>query len=208
MKRIGIISENYQNDACAFKAFLTPQYKGKIEFIPLYKNQDSAPPINKVLRAMPGDILKYKLDAVLCMRDLDKEAERTMKNQWFKAIQKGISIRSIFFLAVMELEALILADIEKFNELYGITGRYDKDPKLSDNPKEKLKELTRKTTKAKRQYDEPHALDIFTELRFDIVYKKHKDADSFQAFIDEFEEEFDITPTTKEKLKQAKNKGW
>lgn len=33
MIRIGIIGENFKNDACAFKAFLTPQYKGKIEFI-------------------------------------------------------------------------------------------------------------------------------------------------------------------------------
>jgi hypothetical protein len=207
MTRIGIISENYKNDASAFKAFLTPQYAGKIEFIPLFRGQDSAPPTNKVIRTMPGDILKHKLDAVLCMRDLDKEAERTMKNQWFKAIQKGISIRSIFFLAVMELEALILADIDTFNNKYGIKGNYDKDPKFEEKPKELLKARTEKP-KAKKQYHQNDCLDIFTELRFDIVYKKHKDEDSFQAFIDNFEEEFGITPTTKDKLKQAKNKGW
>jgi neutral trehalase len=150
MKRIGIISENYQNDTCAFKAFLTPQYEGKIEFVPLYKGQDSAPPINKVIRTMPGDISKYKLDAVLCMRDLDKEAERVIKNQWYKSIQKGIAIKSIFFLAVMELEALILSDIEKFNDFYGIKGNYDKDPKLEEKPKEHLKARTEKP-KAKKQ---------------------------------------------------------
>jgi hypothetical protein len=207
MKRIGIISENYQNDACAFKAFLTPRYEGKIEFVPLYRGQDSAPPINKVIRTMPGDISKHKLDAVLCMRDLDKEAERVIKNHWYKSIQKGIAIKSIFFLAVMELEALILGDIDIFNEKYSIKGNYDKDPKLEEKPKELLKARTEKP-KAKKQYHQNDCLDIFTELRFDIVYKKHKDKDSFQAFIDEFEEEFDITPTTKEKLKQAKNKGW
>jgi hypothetical protein len=203
MKRIGIISENYQNDACAFKAFLTPQYKGKIEFVPLYKGQNSAPPINKVIRTMPGDILKYKLDAVLCMRDLDKEIERIDKNHWYKAIQKGISIRSIFFLAVMELEALILADIEEFNAIYGVKGNYEKDPKLEEKPKELLK---LRTEKAKKQYHQNDCLKIFTELNFDIVYKNHKEEDSFQAFIDQFEVEFKINPTTKDRLKTTKGK--
>lgn len=199
MKRIGIISENYQNDACAFKAFLTPQYEGKIEFVPLYKSQDSAPPINKVIRTMPGDILKHKLDAVLLMRDLDKEVERSVKNKWFADIQKGIKINSITYLAVMELEALILADIDIFNEKYSIKGNYDKDPKLEEKPKELLKA---RTEKAKKQYHQNDCLEIFTELRFDTVYKKHKDKESFQAFIDRFEEEFKLNPTTKERLKK------
>lgn len=204
MKRIGIISENYQNDACAFKAFLTPQYKGKIEFVPLYKGQDSAPPINKVIRTMPSDIRKNKLDAVLFMRDLDKEAERVIKNHWYKSIQKDITIKSIFFLAVMEFEALILADIEKFNTLYGVKGNYEKDPKLEEKPKELLKA---RTEKAKKQYHQNDCLKIFTELNFDIVYQKHKEEDSFQAFINRFEAEFNINPTTKERLKTTKGKG-
>jgi hypothetical protein len=33
MIRIGIIGENYQNDACAFKAFMTPQYKADFSLI-------------------------------------------------------------------------------------------------------------------------------------------------------------------------------
>ncbi len=208
MIRIGIIGENYRNDACAFKAFLTPQYKGKIEFISLFNSfSKGIPTYSKIIRAMPTEIDKQKLDALLCMLDLDEHAKRTERNQWFKAIQKGISIKSIFFLAVIELEALILADIDTFNEKYGIKGQYNKNPKLNANPKGELKERTGLSSKAKRQYEEKHSFEIFTDLQFDIVYKKHKEDDSFQAFIDHFEEQFNINPTTKDRLKTAKGKG-
>ena len=209
MIKIGIVGENYQNDACAFKAFMTPQYKGIAEFVPLGKTLNGKIfAVKKVIDTLPALVKAKELDAVLFICDLDTESKRAERHQWFSKIQKSVNFKSILFIAVRELEALILADIEKFNEIYGITGRYDKDPKLNEDPKGELKTRTSRTTKAKRQYDEPHALDIFTELRFDIVYQKHKNEDSFQAFIDEFEEEFDITPTTKQKLKQAKNKGW
>lgn len=209
MIKIGIIGENYQNDACAFKAFMTPQYKGVAEFVPLGKSLNGKIfAFKKVIDTIPALVKAKELDAVLFICDLDKESKRIERQQWFSKIQKSVNFKSILFIAVMELEALILADIDTFNEIYGITGRYDKDPKLNDDPKAELKGRTGRTTKAKRQYDEPHALEIFTELRFDIVYKKHKDEDSFQAFIDYFEKEFNIKPTTKEKLKQSKNKGW
>jgi hypothetical protein len=178
MIRIGIIGENYQNDACAFKAF-----------------------IDEVTRATK----KEKLNAVLIMRDLDNEAKRPKRNLWFENVRKAVTIDSVFYLAVMELEALILADIDTFNGIYGIKGQYTKNPKFEADPKQVLKNRTSHTNK---KYKPNDALDIFTKLDFDIVYKKHKDEDSFQAFIDEFEEEFDITPTTKDKLKQAKNKSW
>ncbi len=208
MIKIGIIGENYQNDACAFKAFMTtPQYKGKIEFVPLGKTLSGkifAP--KKIISTIPPLVKDKELHAVLFICDLDNELKRNERYQWFSEIKKNVNFKCVLFIAVMELEALILADIEKFNDIYGINGHYDKDPKLNDDPKGTLMLRTNRSTKAKRQYDEPHALEIFKELRFDIVYKKHKDEDSFQAFIDSFEEEFKINPTTKERLK-TKGKG-
>ncbi len=207
MIRIGIIGENFRNDACAFKAFLTPQYEGKIELVPLFNSfSKGVPAFSKIIRSMPTEIQKQQLDALLCMLDLDEHRKRGERNQWFKEIQKGISIRSIFFLAVMELEALILADIDTFNKIYGITGRYDKDPKLNTDPKKELRGRTDLSSKAKRKYEEKHAFEIFEKLHFDIVYKKHNEDDSFQAFIDRFEAEFHINPTTKERLKKTKGK--
>jgi hypothetical protein len=206
MIRVGIIGENYQNDACAFKAFLTPQYKGKIEFVPIGPGLNGGDlPERLIIAEVSRAAKKERLNAVLIIRDLDNEAKRLVRNQWFNNIRKATSIVSVFYLAVMELEALILADIETFNGIYGIKGQYTKNPKVEADPKQVLKDRTSHTNK---KYKPTHALDIFTKLDFDVVYKKHKDEDSFQAFIDYFEEEFDITPTTKDKLKQAKNKGW
>jgi hypothetical protein len=206
MIRIGIIGENYQNDACAFKAFMTPQYKGKIEFVPIGPGLNGGDlPERIIIAEVSRAAKKERLNAVLIIRDLDNEAKRVIRNKWIENIRKATSIVSVFYLAVMELEALILADIETFNGIYGIKGQYTKNPKVEADPKQVLKDRTSHTNK---KYKPNHALDIFTKLDFDIVYKKHKDEDSFQAFIDDFEEEFDITPTTKEKLKQTKNKGW
>ena len=208
MIRIGILGENYQNDACAFKTFLTPQYRGQIEFVAIGNTLNGKIfAVNKVLSTIPTIVKKERLDAVLFMCDLDNETKRVGRNKWFTDIQKGIKTLSIFFLAVMELEALILADIDKFNEIYGINGIYKNDPKKQDNPKQELRDRTGIRTKARKKYDENQAVDIFSKLRFDIVYKKHKGEDSFQAFIDGFEEELKLKPTTKERLKKGRGKG-
>ena len=191
MIRIGILGENFQNDSCAFKAFMTPQYKSEIEFIPILKSLNGGkPPVEKVKRMMPIEIQKFKLNALLCILDLDTELQRREKNEWFASIRKSVSVESIFFLAVMELEALILADIEKFNEIYGIKGQYTGNPKFQKDPKKELRIRTDKGTKAKRKYDEPHAEEIFKQLRFDVVRQKHIGDDSFNAFIKQFEKQF------------------
>lgn len=95
----------------------------------------------------------------------------------------------------MELEALILADIETFNEIYGIEKQYNKNPKFEDDPKSKLRTWTEKG-KAKDQYDENHAEKIFKKLRFEVVYRKHFGDDSFQEFIDNFERTFKVKRPT------------
>ncbi len=205
MIRIGIIGENYQNDACAFEAFLTPQYKGKAEFIPLGKSLNGKLfAAKKIIQTISPLVKDKEIDAVIFMCDLDNESKRDTRNQWFATIQKGISFKSIFYLAVMELEALILADMDTFNGIYGINGQYSKNPKFESDPKQVLENRTNKT---KRKYDENHATAIFTKLNFDIVYKRHKDEDSFQAFIDDFEAQFNINPTTKDRLKTTTGKG-
>jgi hypothetical protein len=206
MIRIGIIGENYKNDACAFKAFMTPQYKGKIEFVPIGPGLNGGDlPEKTIIDEVSRATRMKRLNAVLIIRDLDNEAKRVKRDLWFSNIRKATAIGSVFYLAVMELEALILADIDTFNEIYGITGQYTKNPKFETDPKQVLKDRTRQSNK---KYKPKDALDIFAKLDFDIVYKKHNEKDSFQAFIDNFEEEFTITPTTKDRLKRAKNKNW
>ena len=95
--------------------------------------------------------------------------------------------KGMFYLAVMELEALILADIAVFNEIYGVDIRYSKNPKNETKPKEFLMD---KTFKTKRKYDENHAEEIFAQLRFANIQKQHNGERSFQEFIEAFEKRF------------------
>jgi hypothetical protein len=191
MKRIGIIGEHFHNDACAFAALLTPQYKSEVQFVPVLKSlKGGYGSARKITAMLPTEMLKNKLDAVICTHDLDEDKNWIVLEKWFKEINASIKQKGILYVAVIELEALILADIEKFNEIYKVDIKYPKNPKFESDPK---KYLMDKTYKTKRKYDENHAEEIFKQLRFDIVYKKHNGEHSFKEFIDVFNARFGLS---------------
>jgi hypothetical protein len=191
MKRIGIIGENYHNDARAFAALLTPQYEGQAVFVPILKSlKGGYDNVNKVITLLPTEIRKHRLDAVICTHDLDNHQKLPHIQKWYQALDKAVNRNCILYLAVMEMEALILADVETFNELYSVSIQYKKNPKHETNPKRYLMD---KTNKAKRTYHENHAEDIFSQMRFHKVYEKHVGELSFQEFIDAFNARFDFS---------------
>lgn len=190
MKRIGIIGENFRNDACAFALLLTPQYKDKVTFVPVLKSlKGGYNSASKIARMLPAEMDKNKLDAVICTHDLDEHHKLGLWEKWFAEVNASIKKKGILYLAVMELEALILSDIAIFNKIYGVDIQYTKNPKNEPKPKEFL---MAKTFKSKRKYDENHAEEIFRELRFANVKKQHNGEQSFQAFIKEFEARFNL----------------
>ena len=66
MIRIGIIGENFRNDACAFKAFLTPQYEGQSTFVAIGNTLNGKIfATQKVLSTIPTLVKVNKLDAVI-----------------------------------------------------------------------------------------------------------------------------------------------
>ena len=69
------------------------------------------------------------------------------------------------------MEALILADIDSFNDYYGLKTKPIGDPMTKSEPKEILKKLTTKTQKG--EYKESDALAIFQNLKFKTIYKNH-----------------------------------
>ena len=79
---------------------------------------------------------------------------------------------------------MILADVDAFNTIYKIRYQLKTSPKFQSNPKELLKQITRKT---KRKYKESDAPEIFQQLNFQKVYQNHKGEYSFQSFIKELE---------------------
>jgi hypothetical protein len=190
MIRMGIIGENFQNDACALKSFIAPQYKDTIEFVPILKGLNGGtPPIKKVKNLLPIDMSKHKLNALLCVLDLDTPTKWADRKAWFQSIKKSTTLKSIFYVAVMELEALILADIDTFNKIYKIKGQYTKNPMVNTDPKSELKNRTYDNA---RKYDVTDAEEIFKQLNFEIVYRKHIGEHSFHSFIDDFEEMYKV----------------
>ncbi|MEM1119146.1 MAG: hypothetical protein AAGJ18_01775, partial [Bacteroidota bacterium] len=88
----------------------------------------------------------------------------------------------IFFLIIFEVESLILADITTFNKISKINYQLKTSPKFQVNPKELLKQITRKS---KKQYKESDTPEIFQQLNFQNIYQNYQGEYSFQTFINE-----------------------
>lgn len=189
MKRIGIISENYNNDSKAVAYLLKKKFSEHAAFIPLLKSISGAglDEIRKVTAILKTEIAKNKIDLLILVRDLDgllsdKKGIKQVEN-WAQTIKKKLSTKQLFII-IFELEALILADVDAFNTIYKIRYQLKTSPKFQSNPKELLKQITRKT---KRKYKESDAPEIFQQLNFQKVYQNHKGEYSFQSFIKELE---------------------
>ena len=120
MKKIGIVGENYQNDACAFGLLMTPQYKDFIEFIPIIKKPNTG--TDKLGRLILAAIENEALDAVVCFKDLDTYPELTEKEEWFRDLNKIIK-KGVFYLVLMEFAALLLADSENIDTILNLRNK-------------------------------------------------------------------------------------
>lgn len=189
MIKIGIFGENFDNDACALKALLERNtLDWEVTFLPIIKSLTGGQLENarKLKRRIEGEIDAKDLDYVVCMRDSDALFSETgkikLKQEWYRKLQMGNI--GIFFLVIVEAEAMILADIETFNKKYDVSISPIPSPLLNGKPKKVLKDHTLKSAK---QYKEAHALEIFKALNFEKVYTNHNGPISFKAFVDELD---------------------
>ncbi|MEM6317725.1 MAG: DUF4276 family protein [Bacteroidota bacterium] len=189
MKRIGIISENFDNDSKSLRNLLSNRYSDKdVQFLPILSkfNGYQLERIRKLLVALKSEIITRKIDYLILMRDLDglpSEIDEIKKrNTWFNKIEKGVSKECVRFLIIYELEALILADIDSFNKIYQTKYQLKTSPKFQSEPKELLKKIT---FKSQRKYKESDTPEIFQQLNFQNLYQNHTGEHSFQSFIDE-----------------------
>jgi len=190
--KIGIVSENYDNDSHALKALLEKYvYKKdqKIAFRPIARKLEGDQLLTpKAVRIINLDCERYDIDLVILAKDLDslpsdkKKIDNVKKR--IKQLVKKVNLDIIPFIMIFEQEALILADIQTFNNIYGTSSAYKKNPKFQSEPKEFLKQLTRKS---KRKYQESDTPEIFQALDFDTVRRKHSGDNSFQSFIKDLE---------------------
>jgi hypothetical protein len=121
-------------------------------------------------KALKVEFEDYNPQFVLFIRDADALPSENVKinkvHEWFNKLNPIVNNRGILLINIYELEALILADIETFNRLYGTSIKFEKNCMHKREPKEFL---IQKTWKNKKVYSESHCPEIFKFLRTDIL---------------------------------------
>lgn len=185
MLRVGLVGED-PNDTTAIQNLLHPQYKGKVQFLPLIKRiRGHALDTKKVKDILKLEFAEKKCDFVLYIRDLDglesNKDKVVAKKKWFSDLDSFLNKKGIFLLNIWELEAIILADIQNFNKQYGINYNFKGNPTFQEKPKEKLMSVT---FGCKKRYTESHCPDIFKKLDIETIKNNLK---YFKDFVSTFE---------------------
>ncbi|MEO0582176.1 MAG: DUF4276 family protein, partial [Bacteroidota bacterium] len=144
--KVGIIAED-SNDYHSISKLLKQGFPD-VQFVELIKSQRGSQLDS--LRKM-RTLLKSALDRkgrecsyIILVRDLDHESFREKRMGWFREIAKISQAKeTIPCLLVLELEALILADIQALNRKQGVQMTFSGNPEKQENPKEYLSQKMR-----------------------------------------------------------------
>lgn len=171
---VGLIGEN-PNDSDALVALLTQRYAGRFAFTYLGKGRTGDQLNNpKMLRVLRQEFDAKQPQLVIYIRDLDALASSVAKwrarHEEFEKIKQIVGNEALFLLHVYQFEALILADIDAFNQQYKVTYSVKGDPTMVENPKKKLISATDKP-KAARQYHPNHSAEIAAKLDYGKLVK-------------------------------------
>src|ERR1700743_2437831 len=121
--KIGLIGED-PNDTQSIRNLLQRRYPDSFTFKQLIKNKKGYQLDNaRTSAALKVEFDDFKPNYVIFIRDADAlpgENEKIQKaHNWFIKLNQIVNNKGILLLNIYELEALILADIETFNRLYG-----------------------------------------------------------------------------------------
>jgi Domain of unknown function (DUF4276) len=184
--KIGIVGENPVNDAATFRTLLNKRGYKDVQFVIVGRNLEGGQLDNTqaLIRRLLPDIKSDNLAFIIVVRDLDgilEEKEKVRKrDEWFAKINKGVDSIAIFYLAIAEMEALLLADVDQLNAFFKLKLPKYNNPIAIQDPK---RELKLKTAKSKKPYTENMCNDIMEKISFDSVFENHKGDRSFQDFI-------------------------
>ena len=172
MKRIGLVGEA-PSDVNSI-ANLLSKYNGSVQFLILLRNLRGSELDNpKTKRLLRIEYESEKPDRVIFIRDLysvegkdDYERKSRERKKYFTVCNQIVDRKGIFLLNIYELEALILADINKFNSRYNTDVVFDEDPTLCIEPKEFLKD------QSGGKYNQSDNPDLFKLLDIEVVAKR------------------------------------
>lgn len=166
--KIGLVGEA-PSDTSAIQNLLSRKYQ-QLEFVTLLNNikgsmLDNKKAISRLLR------IEYETqapDVIIFIRDLDSletdKKARRKRQEIFSYSNRIVDKIGIFLLNIFEIEALILADIEVFNDCYNCAIDITVDPMTIPMPKEVLINATRGSN---NQFEESHNPLLFSLLHFD-----------------------------------------
>lgn len=190
-RKIGIVSEHHIHDGKALQHLLEQVICEGVQFMPIAKNfygSDLDSTSKSFVKALQSEWLSKGLEKIIFVRDADTVISEQILlkkhkcDKWFQQLNDSIDENGVFFLAIAEMEALILSDITNFNKLYQLKIKSVGNPMKILDPKALLKKYSSKSTRG--SYEENHAPDIFKKLEFKTVYQNHQGERSFQAFAD------------------------
>jgi hypothetical protein len=173
MKKIGLVGED-PNDTLSLRNLLAGKYPAAFQFKQLIRNKKGYQLNNaRTDAALKIEFEDYKPDYVLFIRDADALPSEKDKldnvKAWYAKLNNVVNKKGILLINIYELEALILADIETFNKLYGTSIQYSKNCMHQKEPKEFL---IQKTAKNSKVYSESHCPEIFKHLKYDVLIAK------------------------------------
>lgn len=181
--RIGIIGED-PYDTNVIKNLLSREYP--FQFKPILKNiKGDQLSSQKTKRLLKIELKSSTYHIIIYTRDLDGLETETDKienvSNWFNDLDALSKSTGILLLNIYELEALILADIDTFNSLFGTRINFRGNPMFKREPKEYLKTQTRK---CRRKFNVSENPLIFKNLRIEALIKN---CPYFKEFITTFE---------------------
>lgn len=182
--KIGLVGEA-PNDTASIQNLLSRHYEG-FEFVTLLNRINGSQLDNKkaIRRLLRIEYEDQAPDIIIFIRDLDAlETDRAAKRRrqeiftYSNRIVDGVGIH---LLNIFEIEALILADIEVFNDCYNCAIDVI-DPMVIPMPKEVLIDATKGS---RNRFNESHNPLLFSLLNFNTVKQNCR---YFSAFIRKFD---------------------
>jgi hypothetical protein len=178
--KIGLVGEA-PNDTQSIKNLLISKYADLDFFFMLQRINGASLDSQKTKRFLRIEYETQKPDIVIFIRDLDAILPNRKKlyerKDYFTSSNRVVDKKGIHLLHIYEIEALILADINTFNEIFKVDIKnVDNVMKISE-PKEYLRERA-------SDYNESKNPEIFEELVFDEVLSN---CEYFSRFINNFD---------------------
>lgn len=177
--KIGLVGEA-PNDTLSIKNLLEKRYTD-FEFVSMLQiingsNLDS----QKTKRFLRIEYQLQKPNIVIFIRDLDSilpnKSKLYERKNYFTNSNSVVDKKGIPLLHIYEIEALLLTDVDTFNNLYGTNLLEIQNVMLIEEPKEYLKKATNK-------YNESHNPDLFKLIDFN----KTLNCLYFEIFIKKFD---------------------